>query len=80
MAKATVNYDAKFPVSQRQRKPETALVAGADVRVTAELSGDGEWRASRVEIMGKRKVQVDNDSDDDDDSAPPIERTSLRAI
>ncbi|HUO61252.1 MAG TPA: hypothetical protein VMU24_11325 [Candidatus Acidoferrales bacterium] len=78
VAKAAVSYDARVPSTQRQRKPEAALVAGADVRVTAELSSDGEWRASRVEILGKRKVQVEDDSDDEDENAPPIERTSVR--
>jgi hypothetical protein len=75
---AAVTYDAKFPANQRLHRPEASLIAGADVRVTAEISSDGEWRASRIEILGKRKVQVDDDSDDDDDSAPAIERTALR--
>ncbi|HVP63441.1 MAG TPA: hypothetical protein VMT82_01015 [candidate division Zixibacteria bacterium] len=77
---AAVTYDAKFPAGQRLRRPEASLIAGADVRVTAEISSDGEWRASRVEILGKRRVQVDDDPDDDDDSAPPIQRVALRTI
>ena len=78
---AAVSYNAKVPATQRHRKPEAALVAGADVRVTAMLSSDGEWRATKVEILGKRKVPVHDDSDDEDDeSVPPVQRTALRAI
>jgi len=33
------------------RDSSGALVAGAEVRVTAEEGSDGEWRASRVEVL-----------------------------
>ena len=48
---AQVEYDEDVPAAERTRKPQQALVAGAEVRVTAEQGNDGEWKASRIEIL-----------------------------
>jgi hypothetical protein len=48
---ARVSYDESVPTATRLAKPEDALTAGAEVRVTAEQGSDGEWRASQVEIL-----------------------------
>lgn len=48
---ATVEYDEDVPPADRTRKPQDALVAGTEVRITAEQGSDGEWRASRIEIL-----------------------------
>lgn len=48
---AQVEYDEDVPEAARQHDPQDGLVAGAEVRVTAEQGGDGEWHASRVEIL-----------------------------
>ena len=51
---ARVSYDESVPRATRLPKPEDALTAGAEVRVTAEQGSDGEWRASQVEILKKQ--------------------------
>lgn len=51
---AQVSYAESVPVRLRAKDPEQGLKEGAEVRVTASQDGDGEWRASRVEIL---KVQ-----------------------
>ena len=48
---ARVVYDESVPAANRQAKPQDALIQGAEVRVTAEQGSDGEWRASKVEIL-----------------------------
>jgi hypothetical protein len=48
---AQVDYDAGVEASGRRRKPQDALTAGAEVRVTAEQGSDGEWRATRIEVL-----------------------------
>ena len=49
--KAKVVYDEEVPAAERHANPEEALGPGAEVRVTAEQAGDGEWHASLVEIL-----------------------------
>ena len=51
IAKATVVYDTAVPRGDRERQPELSMKSGAEVRVTADQDGDGEWRASKVEIL-----------------------------
>lgn len=51
ISRAQVVYADGVPVSERQKTPELSIVTGADVRVTAEQDGRGEWRAIRVEIL-----------------------------
>jgi hypothetical protein len=48
---ARVEYDDSVPAASRARDPHDALQPGAEVRVTAEQGSDGEWHASRVEIL-----------------------------
>jgi hypothetical protein len=48
---ARVEYDASVSASVRRHKPQNALTAGAEVRVTAEQGSDGEWRATRIEVL-----------------------------
>jgi hypothetical protein len=38
---------------EQSGEPRRDLVAGAEVRVTAEQGSDGEWRAKSVEILKK---------------------------
>ncbi len=51
ISRASVTYDESVPASTRLSKPEDALTTGAEVRVTAEQDDNGEWRASRIEIL-----------------------------
>lgn len=48
---ARVSYDESLPAAQRQDDPKDALVPGAEVRVSAEQGTDGEWKATRIEIL-----------------------------
>jgi hypothetical protein len=48
---ARVSYDDGVPTETRLPRAEDALIAGAEVRVTAEQGSDGEWRATQVEIL-----------------------------
>jgi len=48
---ASFGYDDSVSPEQRKPSPREQLIVGAEVRVTAEQSSDGEWRASRVEIV-----------------------------
>lgn len=51
VSRARVVYAASVPAAERAADPALDLVQGAEVRVTAEQDGAGEWRASRVEIV-----------------------------
>lgn len=51
ISRARVSYDEDVPAAIRLPRPDDALTAGTEVRVTAEQGDDGEWRASRVEIL-----------------------------
>lgn len=48
---ARITYDEDVPAANRSGKSADALTTGAEVRVTAEQGSDGEWRASKVEIL-----------------------------
>ncbi|HZP22677.1 MAG TPA: hypothetical protein VFB04_04475 [Terriglobales bacterium] len=48
---ARILYDEDVPAAVRRANPAEALIAGAEVRVTAEQGSDGEWKASRIEIL-----------------------------
>jgi len=48
---ASVEYDEDVPLGQRKTSAREQLIVGAEVRVTAQQGNDGEWRASRVEII-----------------------------
>ena len=54
VSRALVLYSSGVPQRLREKDPTRALREGAEVRVTASQDGDGEWRASRVEILKVR--------------------------
>lgn len=54
---AAVGYDEAVPADRRKASARELLVVGAEVRVTAEEDNDGEWRASRVEIIKPAPVR-----------------------
>jgi hypothetical protein len=51
VSRARVIYGASVPAADRAPDPARDLVQGAEVRVTAEQDGAGEWRAIQVEIV-----------------------------
>lgn len=51
---AQVLYASSVPARLRQTEPARSLKEGAEVRVTASQDGNGEWRASQVEILKVR--------------------------
>jgi hypothetical protein len=51
MSQATVAYDEGVPADERKSPAGEQLRVGAEVRVTAEQGSDGEWHASRIEII-----------------------------
>ena len=57
ISRARVLYAPSVPAADRAKNPAQDLIPGAEVRVTAEQDGDGEWRASRVEILKISKPQ-----------------------
>ena len=46
---AQVTYANTVPARERAKKP--SALQGAEVRVTAEQDGQGEWRARQIEIL-----------------------------
>lgn len=48
---AEVLYGKAVPRSQRMKDPRKSLTHGVEVEVTAEQDGEGEWRATRIEIL-----------------------------
>jgi translation elongation factor EF-G len=69
-SKAQVAYDESVPKEQQMGAASEALKPGADVRITAEQASDGEWHATRIDIMGSQATKqmfMDNDNDDQDD-------------
>ena len=48
---ARVVYDNAVPNVDRERRPQLSMKSGVEIRVTANQDGDGEWRASRIEIL-----------------------------
>lgn len=48
---ATIAYDEAVPAEQRKAAAHEQLTTGAEVRVTAEQDSNGEWHASRVDIL-----------------------------
>ena|SRR5579863_1112034 len=48
---ARVSFDETIPAADRHGDPADALLPGAEVRVSAEQGTDGEWKASRIEIL-----------------------------
>ncbi len=54
ISEAQVVYADSVPSKDRQRRPELALVHGAEVRVTADQDENGDWRAQKIEILKLR--------------------------
>jgi hypothetical protein len=51
ISRARVVYSDAIPVSERQKMPALSIGSGAEVRVTAQQDNNGEWRATRIEIL-----------------------------
>jgi hypothetical protein len=51
VSRARVVYADSVPAGERSKDPTLDLTQGAEVRVTAEQDGSGEWRATRIEIL-----------------------------
>ncbi|MGE0405879.1 MAG: hypothetical protein AB7O65_06240 [Candidatus Korobacteraceae bacterium] len=51
---ARVSYATSFPKQEREKEPRLSLREGVEVRVTAKQDDDGEWRATDIEILGRK--------------------------
>ncbi|MBZ5567871.1 MAG: hypothetical protein LAO06_18230 [Acidobacteriia bacterium] len=51
IGRADVMYSDSVPAGERQKLPAMSIVSGAEVRVTAQQDKDGEWRATKIEIL-----------------------------
>jgi hypothetical protein len=51
ISRAEVVYSAAVPAKDRQKAPAMSIASGTEVRVTARQDEDGEWRATRIEIL-----------------------------
>ena len=51
ISKAKVSYAETVPASKRAQSANTDLVPGAEVLVTADQDGAGEWRAREIQIL-----------------------------
>ncbi len=51
IGRARVVYSDGVPVKERQKTPALSIATGAEVRVTAQQDKNGEWRATRIEIL-----------------------------
>jgi hypothetical protein len=48
---AHVVYSNGVPAKERQKQPAMSIASGAEVRVTARQDENGEWHATKVEIL-----------------------------
>ncbi len=51
ISRAQVVYSDTVPARERQKMPALSIATGAEVRVTAQQDTNGEWRATRIEIL-----------------------------
>lgn len=51
ISRAEVVYSETVPAGDRQKMPALSLASGAEVRVTAQQDKNGEWRATKIEIL-----------------------------
>ncbi len=51
VGKAAISYGEEVPAEDRKPVPAHSLIAGVEVRVTAEQDGAGTWQATEVEIL-----------------------------
>jgi len=67
---AKVSYADDFPREQRKHPASAGLEPGTQIRVTAAQDANGEWRASRIEIMAavEKLPPANSDSDENSDS------------
>ena len=65
---AKVAYADNVPREQRKQPASAGLEPGTEIRVTASQDANGEWRASRIEIMAALNGAPPEDSIQDDDS------------
>jgi hypothetical protein len=55
--RARVVYDRGVPSGDRERQPELSMKTGTEIRVTADQDGEGEWRASKIEILKTKSAE-----------------------
>ena len=48
---ARVVYDDAVPNNDRERQPQMSIKSGAEIRVTANQDDNGDWRATKIEIL-----------------------------
>jgi hypothetical protein len=79
VTRAAVVYAETVPTGDRVKPARSALVPGAEVRVTALVDArSGEWTASRVEVVAQQAAEPEDDAAEDEpsaDEAPPSEPT-----
>jgi hypothetical protein len=56
ISRAQVVYSETVPSSERQKVPALSIGSGTEVRVTAQQDKNGEWRATRIEILSLHGV------------------------
>ena len=71
VSRARVVYDNAVPVVDRERQPELSMKPGAEIRITASQDRDGEWLASRIEILQVRSSEP---------AVPPPSRRNLDKV
>lgn len=59
---ATIVFAHDVPESQRRKCGVECLIAGQEIRVTAEQDSEGEWRAKRIEILKPAKPATDSET------------------
>jgi hypothetical protein len=80
---AKVAYAESVPREQRKQPAAAGLQPGTEIRVTAAQDANGEWRASRIEIVAAVEDTPPANSDDHEDSDATSTGTlpeSLRVI
>jgi hypothetical protein len=65
---AKVAYAESVPREQRKQPAADGLQPGTEIRVTAAEDANGEWRASRIEIVAVENAPAANSDDDDTDA------------
>ncbi|MBZ5631130.1 MAG: hypothetical protein LAO06_19940 [Acidobacteriia bacterium] len=57
ISRADVVYSDSVPAGERQKLPAMSIVSGVEVRVTAQQDKDGEWRATKIEILTLHAIE-----------------------
>ncbi len=58
ISRARIVYSDSIPPQQRAKSPSADLVTGAEVMVTAEQDGAGEWHANEIEILNVNRQRA----------------------